>query len=196
MKMIGWFSGLVDGGNKKLSLLLLLVVAAIAFVLFSGDWGSSNVLVQGDSVKQLEPQQRELDKIEGAMESKISAALQKMDGVGEVSVAITLLSGPKSEFGVNKTEAKTVQEEAPKEGGKRVSTQTNDNSQMVLAGVQSSGNQPVRITEYAPQISGVLIVAEGAKNPYVLERIHKSVQTLLGVTAARIRVEPMGKGGN
>ncbi|HWJ04052.1 MAG TPA: stage III sporulation protein AH, partial [Verrucomicrobiae bacterium] len=108
----------------------------------------------------------------------------------------TLLSGPKSEFGINKTESKTIQEEVPKEGQKRVQTQTNNNSQMVLAGAQANGNQPVPIIEYGPQVAGILVVAEGAKNPYVLEKIHKSVQTLLGIPANKIRVEPLGKGGN
>ncbi len=193
MKWKDWLNGGTE--NKKLQILLVIIVAAIALVYLSGSWVSPQPTTQAQSVAPNQAE-RELQTLETSLQSKIAGALQKIAGVGQVSVAVTLSSGPRSEFGANQTHSKTIQEETPSEGGKRVSTQTNDNSQMVLAGIQSgSSTQPVKRVELSPQISGVLVVAQGARDPYVLERIQKSVQTLLGVPASKIRVEPMESGG-
>lgn len=190
-----WLNGLGSGPDaKKLPVLLLVVIAAVVVVLLTGNWSGLGTVSKQEPVQQTA--ERELEKLESSLENKIAGVISEMDGVGRVSVAVTLSAGPRSEYGTNRTQAKTSQEENPKEGGKRTQTQTNDNETMVLAGAQSGGgSQPVRIVELSPQISGVLVVAEGAKNPYVLERIQKSVQTLLGIPVGKIRVEPSVKGG-
>lgn len=192
MNWLNKLSGGPDG--KKMPVLLLLVIAAVVVVLFTGNWGSVGTVTNQEPAKQAE--QRELEKLEGALESKLASTLEKMDGVGQVTVAVTLLSGPRSEYGTNSTHSNTTQEETPQGGGKRTQNQTSNNETMVLAGASTGGgSQPIRLVELSPQISGVLVVAEGARNPYVMERIQKSVQTLLGITAGKVRVEPSSTGG-
>ncbi len=193
---MNWLNWLKGGGPeaKKLQALLVVIVAAAVVVILTGNWGGGSPAAPAGQAKPADG--NELEQLEAAMENKIAATLQKMDGVGQVTVAVTLASGTRSEFGVNQTHANTVQEEIPQQGQKRTQTQTNDNVQMVLAGTPNSGgSQPVKIVEHSPQISGVLVVAEGAKDPYVMEHILKSVQTLLGIPAGKVRVEPMYKGG-
>ncbi len=191
-----WLNWLKGGGpeGKKLQALLVVIAAAAVVVILTGNWGSPS---PSTPVEQAKPADRGgLEQLETALENKIAAALQKMDRVGEVKVAVTLASGTRSEFGANQTHSNTVQEEMPQQGQKRTQTQTSDNVQMVLAGTPNSGgSQPVKIVEHSPQISGVLVVAEGAKDPYVMEHILKSVQTLLGIPAGKVRVEAMNKGG-
>jgi stage III sporulation protein AG len=194
MGLSNWIKKLMgDGKDTKLPALLLIIIAGVAVVMITGNWGAITPTTQIPAAKTQEA--TALAQAERDYEGKISNALQKIEGVGEVTVAVTVSSGARSEFGVNKNQTKNTQEETPTTGGKRVQTQVNDNTQMVLAGAQASGSQPVKIVEYSPQISGVLIVAEGAKDPYVKERVQNSVRTLLGIPANRIVVEPLSKGG-
>lgn len=197
MDLSDWVKRLFGGGpdNKKFQMLALVIVAAIAVIMLSGTLGSSQTVTPNTPVK-VSNQEEKLQQLEDSLQTKIASALEKVEGVGKVTVAVTLSTGPRSEYGVNQTHSQTVQEETPQGGGKRTSTQTNDNTQMVLAGTQNGGGtQPVQIVEVSPQIAGVLVVAEGAKNPYILERVQRSVQTLLGIPASKIRVEPLGTGG-
>ncbi len=195
MGLSDWFKKLTgDGKDTKLPVLLLIIIAAVAVVMVTGSWGTFSPVTQVQSAKTEEA--TELAKAEQEYETKITNALRKIDGVGEVTVAVTVASGPRSEFGVNKNQSKNTQEETPTTGGKRVQTQINDNTQMVLAGAQANGNQPVKLVEFSPQISGVLVIAEGAKDPYIKERVQNSVKTLLGIPANKIVVEPLGNGGN
>lgn len=194
MGLSDWFKKLTgDGKDTKLPVLLLIIIAAVAVVMVTGSWGTFSPVTQVQPAKTVES--TELAKAEQEYETKITNALRKIEGVGEVTVAVTVASGPRSEFGVNKNQSKNTQEETPTTGGKRVQTQINDNTQMVLAGAQANGNQPVKLVEFSPQISGVLVIAEGAKDPYIKERVQNSVKTLLGIPANKIVVEPLGNGG-
>ena len=55
-----------------------------------------------------------------------------------------------------------------------------------------NSSQPVIVMEDRPEIGGVLVIAEGARDPKVREGIHTAVQTLLNIPSARITVVPMG----
>ncbi|HEX3015307.1 MAG TPA: hypothetical protein VHQ46_02825 [Desulfobacteria bacterium] len=195
MNFNNWFKNFTGPDGKRMQVLVLVVVIAMVVVVLTGNLGTTPSTQATSQTPQKQAQPSDLEKNETALENKITATLEEIEGVGEVKVAVTLFAGPRSEYGTNQTHAKTVQEETPSDGGKRIQTQTNDNSQMVLAGSQgASESAPVRIVEYSPQISGVLVVAEGAKDPYIRERVKSSVQTLLGIGASKVRVEPLGKG--
>ncbi|MDP4160888.1 MAG: stage III sporulation protein AH, partial [Bacillota bacterium] len=46
--------------------------------------------------------------------------------------------------------------------------------------------------EDRPEVAGVLIIAEGARDPNVREEIHTAVQTLLNIPSSKITVRVMG----
>ncbi|MGB9904897.1 MAG: hypothetical protein ACPLQO_09570, partial [Desulfotomaculales bacterium] len=53
---------------------------------------------------------------------------------------------------------------------------------------------PVVEEERASQIAGVLIIAEGAKDPVIKANLFRAAQVALGVEPQRIFVLPAGKG--
>jgi len=119
------------------------------------------------------------------LEKRLEGILGQISGVGNVSVSVVFAEGPTREYAVNvSTTAKEI-EEKDQSGGVRTTTERTENGEMVMV---EGRQQPVLVKESMPKIQGVLVVAQGAENPYVKEKLFKAVQTLLQVPAHRITI--------
>lgn len=117
------------------------------------------------------------------LERQLEEVLQNVQGVGEVSVMITISSS--SEKIVEKDEETSVQTSS--DGGTESSTSTDRRESSVYSG--SSGEEsPYVVKEISPQIAGVLVVAEGGDNAVVIESITEAVQALFGIETHKIKV--------
>lgn len=108
-----------------------------------------------------------------SMEQKLENLLNKIDGAGKVSVAINVESGMET---VLATET-VVKENSS--GRETVSTPILVNGKTVV------------LKEMYPEISGVLIVAEGAGNIAVYRRLQQATISLLNVKASQIEILTM-----
>ncbi len=127
--------------------------------------------------------------LEKELESKLQTNILMMEGVGKVQVSVNFLTGLKNEYVRNNNVTKRTNKETDKAGGTRETTEITENHQVVMP---NGSSQPVIVMEDRPEIGGVLVIAEGAKDPKVREGIHNAVQTLLNIPSARITVVPMG----
>ncbi|EHQ88094.1 hypothetical protein [Desulfosporosinus youngiae] len=127
--------------------------------------------------------------LEKELESKLQTNILMMEGVGKVQVSVNFLTGLKSEYVRNNNVTKRTNKETDKTGGTRETTEITENHQVVMP---NGASQPVIAMEDRPEIGGVLVIAEGARDPKVREGIHTAVQTLLNIESARITVVPMG----
>lgn len=127
--------------------------------------------------------------LEKELESKLQTNILMMEGVGKVQVSVNFLTGLKSEYVRNSNVTKRTNIETDKTGGTRETTEITENNQVVMP---NGSSQPVIAMEDRPEIGGVLVIAEGARDPKVREGIHTAVQTLLNIPSARITVVPMG----
>jgi len=127
--------------------------------------------------------------LEKELESKLQTNILMMEGVGQVQVSVNFLTGLKNEYVRNNNVTKRTNKETDKTGGTRETTEITENNQVVMP---SGSSQPVIVMEDRPEIGGVLVIAEGARDPKVREGIHTAVQTLLNIPSARITVVPMG----
>ena len=122
------------------------------------------------------------------LENKLTGILGEIQDVGEVSVMITLKSG--SEIIPAKDESVTdkTTDEKDVEGGTRAINETNTSDQVVFMNEQGGASKPLVLKEINPDIKGVIIVAEGAKDPRVKLQLTEAVQTVLDVPAYRVSV--------
>lgn len=127
--------------------------------------------------------------LEKELENKLQTNILMMEGVGKVQVSVNFLTGIKNEFVRNNNVTKRTNKESDKTGGTRETTEITENNQVVIP---NGSTQPVIALEDRPEIGGVLVIAEGARDPKVREAIHTAVQTLLNIPSSRITVVPMG----
>ncbi len=172
-------------------LILALVVFGSAGLISFGKSGdtlqtsavakTSTVPVQSESTK--------LNSLERDLENKLQTTLSRMNGVGQVVVSVSLFSGLKSNYARNENVTKRTSKETDKASGTRETTEVTENNQLVMP---SGTTQPVMVMEERPQVAGVLVIAEGAKDPRIKEEIHTALKILLDIPATKITVEAMG----
>ncbi len=188
--------------NKKFvnCLLVLLVIIWLAVSNFIGDDSS---LVKGNSenkpigAKEVLGQEeegvttsKELLDYETEQKEKLENILSKIDGVGEVVVDIYFES---SEVKVPATNSNTQNSETKEEdnnGGTRLTKQETGGETVVMKS-NSSTSEPFITKTYKPQITGVLIVAEGAKSSKITYDIQKAVSSLYNLSLDKVNVYPM-----
>lgn len=119
------------------------------------------------------------------LEEKLARILSKLKGVGEVNVMITLEDSSEKIPASNITRTTENTTEVDSEGGTRQVVREDENIQLVN---QSNDGSLVVVKEIKPTIKGVIVVAEGAEDPLVLEKLYEAVKTVLGVQANRVQV--------
>ena len=133
---------------------------------------------------------KELVDYETEQKEKLEEILSKIDGVGEVIVNIYFES---SEVKVPATNSNTQTSETQEEdnnGGTRITKQETEGATVVMQS-DSSTSEPFITKTYKPQITGVLIVAEGAKSSKITYDIQKAVSSLYNLSLDKVNVYPM-----
>lgn len=129
---------------------------------------------------------------EAALEAKLAAVLAQIEGVGRVSVIVTLSASDRLAYAHQTQTTRQDSQERDASGTTRTTTQETSDDQLVLA-QSDSGQAPILTQASMPEIQGVLVVAEGAADAAVRERVTRAVEVGLGVPAYRILVI-VGKG--
>lgn len=125
------------------------------------------------------------------LEELLENTLRKVEGVGEVAVAVTIEStGEKIvEKDIPSNDSSTTQEDS--QGGTQKSTVRSSEEATVYT-KDSAGNQvPYVISETTPKIRGVIVVAKGGDNPVIAQQIQEAVKALFHVDAHKIKVMKM-----
>lgn len=190
-RLAGLFKG--DGsakGQRSTWFLLALVALGIVFMFVSAT-------PQREKVRDSPPQSTEvLAPISGRsdykdrLEKDLMDRLRRVRGVKDVSVMVTLESGPVYDHAENRqtTERDTVEEDGG--GGSRQIKERIINTQTVLTR-DGSGESALVTQEFFPRIAGVLVIARGAESPVIREQITLAVSAALHLPVHRISVLPM-----
>lgn len=112
------------------------------------------------------------------LEKKLANVLSQIDGVGNVSVMITLASGPEYIYATNNEEKKNINT-----AGSSTTTSITTTSVPIII-----SNDIIIIKEIMPTVGGVIVVAGGTQNTKVKLEILKAIQALLDVPQGNIEV--------
>lgn len=209
--MPGWFKKLeqwigkgADGKKRTQTFRLLLIIGLIglAIMLFNsfvnvkqvdnGGEGREPPVMSDLPVSSVDDDllgDSPFARIEMSLENKTKDILQKIVGVGDVDVLVTIDSTEEVIVQRNMKDTQELTEESDPNGGKRHITQYTKDGQIVT--YESSGNeQPIITKKIKPKVRGVLIVAKGAENKVVKGLIVDAVEKGLNVPAYRISVVP------
>ena len=171
-----------DAKNKKYVIavgLILLLILLLTFLPLN------NGQQQPVATAYKQATTKDNDDYETALEKKLANMLVKMEGVGSVSVMVTTVSNEEKVLAEDTSSHTQHTEEKDQSGGSRVT----ENTQLTNDVVLQNGNTPYVIKEYAPEIKGVFILAEGAGDSVVKNQMIDAVSRLLDVPVHKISVE-------
>lgn len=168
---------IVKKDKKKLLILAILAIAAVVLMIIGDGVADSDqsAAANSDSGASSEGE----DYFE-ATEADLSEALAKMEGVGEVEVLISWDGDISENYAYNK-------ESTDKTDGDGV-TEKSTKDELVLIDGDSA---PVSEEKIYPEITGVLVVAQGAENEEVRRALQLAVSAYLSIGTNRIEITAM-----
>ena len=150
---------------KKENLGVLLLVGLLLLVIALPTRQENENTITEENTQETDQSLQEQDW-QTKMEERLAEVLEQVQGVGKAEVFLTC-EGTQEKV-VEKDETETVYER------------------------DSRGNQtPYVSAEIYPQVTGVLVVAQGGDNPVVIQNIQEAVQVLFQVEAHKIKVMKM-----
>ncbi|MDD2400702.1 MAG: hypothetical protein PHI90_08940 [Clostridia bacterium] len=128
-----------------------------------------------------------LVNIENSLAKRATSILSQIEGVGNVSVFITMASGPEHDYAKNITNQKSTIEEQDSGGGTRITNETDEKSEFVFT--QGQG-EPLILKEKGAQVKGILVVADGAKDVSIKATLSRAVQSMFDLPAHKVTILP------
>lgn len=180
--------------NSKLVTNLIIVLAVgIGFIIVSDFYrdlnlGGTTTQNPGDINPNANQSNVMLQDDVSELENRLVEILSEIQDAGKVSVMITLKSSGEIIPAKDESFSDKTTDEKDVEGGTRTINEKNTSDQVVFMNDQGGTSKPLVLKEVKPDIKGVIIVAEGAKNPKVKLQLTEAVQTVLDVPAYRVSV--------
>ena len=122
---------------------------------------------------------------EKQMEERIRDILSRVDGVGEADVMVVVLSSEEKILQIDKSTSTSVDEEGKNTVSRRVQTQQEMKESTVMSGHDLL---PFVKKEMRPEISGIIISADGGGSSVVKTEICEAMEALFGLPAHKIKV--------
>lgn len=177
--------------SKKETLPVLLLIGILLLVLavpsgISSDFTQTVEQTTLESQAEYRPQNQAQEWIE-YHERKLQQALSAVSGVGNTKVLITVKSDGQSliEKDVEEEELLSAAQDSANETQKKRSEST------VYEKNNSGTEQPFVTETLLPEISGVLIIAQGGGDAKIQNEITEAAMALFGVDAHKIKVMKM-----
>ena len=187
--------------NDKKTLNVVVIALILAFVLLAISFLSEtrkkhdtkeslSTNISSEDNTNLTKTEEVMSDYEKKETEELKILLKKIDSVGEVDAKIYFESGEIRVPATEETTQEAVTEETDNQGGKRTNKTQSGGSTVVMA-VDGNSNEPYILKVNKPEISGVLIVAEGARSSKVKYDIQVAVSTLYGISIDKVNVYPM-----
>lgn len=126
---------------------------------------------------------------EAVLEERIRNLLRNVEGVGEVDVMVVLKSSEEKVFRVDTSTSSSQTQEADSQGGTRTAQNSQvEESTALLGGASGQGSTPLLEKELKPEISGIVISAQGGGSSQVQSEISAAMEALFGLPAHKIKV--------
>ncbi|MDO5415949.1 MAG: stage III sporulation protein AG [Lachnospiraceae bacterium] len=124
---------------------------------------------------------------EALLEKRVKEVLAHVEGVGKVDVLIILKSSEQKVYQTDGKSSQSATKEQDSAGGTRDITEQQKESSTVL--VNGSGEEaPLVEKELRPELSGIVISAQGGGNPVIKAEITGAMEALFDLPAHRIKV--------
>lgn len=124
----------------------------------------------------------------GYLEGRLEKVLSQMAGAGDVTAMVTLASSGEKVVEKDLEKGSETVTESDGQGGTRTTGSATSAQTAVYAESEGQGQQPYVSKEMAPEVEGVVILAQGGDDPVVEQEITQAVQALFGIDTHKIRI--------
>lgn len=178
--------------SKLVTNLIIILAVGVGFILVSDFYkdlniGSAAPETGKASAVDMQSSDNKTEYV-AELERELTGILSEIQHAGKVSVMITLKTGTEIIPAKDESISDKTTNEKDMEGGTRTINEKNTTDQVVFMNNQGGASKPLVLKEVNPEIKGVIIVAEGAKDPKVKLQLTQAVQTVLDVPAYRVSV--------
>ena len=122
------------------------------------------------------------------LERKTARVLEDVGGVGEVTVMITLKSDGQKIIEKDQSSSAQTTEESDSGGGTRSVEDQSSDKTSIYEQTADGASTPYVSKELAPEVEGVVVIADGGDDAVVARNITEAVQALFGVEAHKIKI--------
>lgn len=160
-----------------------LVAAAVCLGLLALIWPTSKNVPQNTTTSTANQSTDGVAQAKAKLADELENILSQVEGAGEVQVSITLSSDGLKSYARNTKNERKETKELDNSGGDRTITEENQTSDIAV-----SGGAALLVEDSAPEVVGVLVVAEGAQDGLVKEKLTDAATTLLNISPYQVRV--------
>lgn len=188
-----------DQKNRKTQYILLIVFVGIIFMLVSNYFSPNEatqelapVIKEADTpafVGKSDDNPQTMEDYENHYENQLKEALNHIVGVNDVTVKVNVKSTAEKIYEKNTSNQTQTTSEVDSNNGKRQVEDKTSTEEVVIIN-NGEEEKPIIIMTNKPEISGVLVVANGAENIQVKKWIIEAVTRLLDVPSHRVSVLP------
>ncbi len=162
---------LSDKGRKAL------IIGALAVMLLLL---LSTVSCGGKTQSETSQPAENAAEIERTLEQRVKELVSQIDGVGEVSVMVTLDTVSERVY------EKDYKSGSTSEGNSDSVRRSSENQTEVV--LQGSSKQPLQIGTIQPKVRGAAVVCVGAEDPIIREKVTYAVAKALNIGISRVYV--------
>ncbi len=166
--------------DKRLELGIYALLAVLGILIYSASCGRETEGPPAQSGTGAEA------FAESSVEERLAETLSCIRGAGRVQVMITYETGTQIVPAMS-TDVQSSTSQSTSEGGTTVNENRTESTRPA-----SLQEEALVLTEKAPEVRGVIVIAEGAADIAVKLRLERAVETVLGVDANCIEVFEMG----
>lgn len=157
---------------KHIEIIIAVVLGAVVLLIYLSTFGS------GGKKTSSSFQATGATEYASMLETKLENIIKQINGVGNVSVMVTLESGPEYVYATDEEQKTNTSEEK----GTIITSTTETKTPITIS------NEMVVVKEIMPTVGGIVVVAGGADNTKVKLEIVKAIQALVNVPQSSIEV--------
>ena len=146
-------------GKEKITIVVLTGILLLVISLPTGSKSGQTETNENTQTRQTGLSES-AKSYETVLEEKLEKALKKVEGVGEVSVVITLKNTSEKIIAADSDYSESVIQESDSAGGMRSTTQQSGSTSNIYYDTQE-GSEPYVTKENMPEVEGIVIVAKG-----------------------------------
>ena len=178
--------------DKKNTMLVLVLIGVLLLIVV---WPMDTVQSGSDNgveTYHVEPEKDELTAYVEYQEKRLKDLLSKLEGAGTVEVMITARASKEKVIEKDVEQVLSEVNETDSDGGTRISKESTLKENSLYIG-GTSGNQeiPYVVKELEPVIEGVVVAAQGAHMPQVVDEITCAISVLFDIPLHKIKVVKM-----